>query len=223
MQTHIKTYLRYITVKWSQATRYKKTYLLYSFFWNNVVADDDDIVCYLTIAITFSSSSSSSSSSECCTTIGIMGTVLYLTLLGSKGSTTTCSVPLISARQYGQPWPSDSWKKNNSALCCSILFPRKTDKNKCDIIKLPLINNDLPSKNSDKEYIKDDHTVRCVHLYHFLYIFCKFEKLTPFRNTFRIVRELLWYGFLDFVPPRSIDLDFLFVHPDIDNWKLINI
>lgn len=30
--------------------------------------------------------------------------------LGSKGSTTICSVPLISARQKGQPWPSESWK-----------------------------------------------------------------------------------------------------------------
>ncbi len=31
-----------------------------------------------------------------------------MTPRGSKGSTTTCSVPLISARQNGQPWPSKS-------------------------------------------------------------------------------------------------------------------
>lgn len=41
-------------------------------------------------------------------------------LWGSNGSTMIVSVPLISARQKGQPWPSESWKrgevlKNKSA------------------------------------------------------------------------------------------------------------
>lgn len=131
MQARIERYLHsYITVKWSQRLGIKKKtyFLLCSFFWKNAVADDDDIVCYLTM----SSSSSYSSSSECCTTIGMMGTVLYLTLLGSKGSTTTCSVPLISARQYGHPWPSDSWKQNQTlhfarVNYCSDIKPIKMD------------------------------------------------------------------------------------------------
>lgn len=37
-----------------------------------------------------------------------------LFLPGSKGSTTTSSVPLISARQNGHPCPSDSFLANET-------------------------------------------------------------------------------------------------------------
>lgn len=39
-----------------------------------------------------------------------------LFLPGSKGSTTTSSVPLISARQNGQPWPSDSCQEERQGV-----------------------------------------------------------------------------------------------------------
>lgn len=40
---------------------------------------------------------------------------LEFSSLGSKGSTMIGSVPLISQRQKGQPWPSDSYSKTKKA------------------------------------------------------------------------------------------------------------
>lgn len=41
---------------------------------------------------------------------------LEFSSLGSKGSTMIGSVPLISQRQKGQPWPSDSYSKTKKEI-----------------------------------------------------------------------------------------------------------
>lgn len=55
-----------------------------------------------------SSSSSSSSMGQLCWS---RKKHLVPSFRGSKGSTIMGSVPLISQRQNGQPWPSDSWNR----------------------------------------------------------------------------------------------------------------
>lgn len=41
---------------------------------------------------------------------------LAIERFGSNGSTTICSVPLISALQNGHPWPSESYKQQKETL-----------------------------------------------------------------------------------------------------------
>lgn len=56
-------------------------------------------------------SSSSSKSNMGILKLSIILQHLEFSSLGSKGSTMIGSVPLISQRQKGQPWPSDSYRQ----------------------------------------------------------------------------------------------------------------
>lgn len=72
------------------------------------------IFTFRTFANRFIIKDSSRSSSSSKSSIGIpKGSMMLQHLepssLGSKGSTMMGSVPFISQRQKGQPWPSDSW------------------------------------------------------------------------------------------------------------------
>lgn len=72
-----------------------------------------------------------------------------ITPLGSKGSTTTTSVPLISARQNGQPWPSQSCEINNYTFRMPNHFAYEQR----------LMN--LPARNLDKACRVSGRMVQC--------------------------------------------------------------
>lgn len=76
---------------------------------------------FRTFANRFIIKDSSRSSSSSKSSIGIpKGSMMLQHLepssLGSKGSTIMGSVPFISQRQKGQPWPSDSWTNTKIVL-----------------------------------------------------------------------------------------------------------